>query len=167
MSNELGSAESIAGLGQHAPVGGDRSAAALRGLVQASDVAVRKLCKIPTARMRPTGECFPTNFMQAHYQSTTALPAVTARADRLGPKCLSGSHSALIHSEARFPAAPSGDLAFSKTLNDVTTAHAEDGIDLKMDLYFSAIKPAGPAPVVMFVHGRRLGVWQPKPTYPA
>ena len=100
--------------------------------------------------LRPTGEAF-SNFMQAHYQSTTALPAVTPAptvvAEVPEPVATLPSFTA-----KPIPAAPSGDLAFSQTLNDVTYCTAEDGTDLKMDLYFP-IKPAGPAPVVMFVHG--------------
>ncbi len=92
--------------------------------------------------LRPNGAAF-RNFMQAHYQSTTELPQVVI---------VPTPTSRPIFAAKPAPVADSSGLTFTQVLTDVTYCTADDGLDLKMDMYFP-IKPADPAPVVMFVHG--------------
>ncbi|MFN8598566.1 MAG: alpha/beta hydrolase [Anaerolineae bacterium] len=101
--------------------------------------------------LRPNGEAFRA-FMQAHYQSTAELPA--AAPTQVPNVVAAAPLRPTVPSFAGKPAAVSASdgLTFTQMLSDVTYCTADDGTELKMDLYFP-IKPAGPAPVVMFVHG--------------
>lgn len=98
--------------------------------------------------LRPNGEAF-YRFMQARFQSTAALPAVA-------PTVVAAAGPPLAPTLPSFQSKPApvqatGQITFSQVLNDVTYC-TDDGVDLKMDLYFP-VQPAGPAPAVMFVHG--------------
>lgn len=97
--------------------------------------------------LRPNGEAF-YRFMQARYQSTAALPqaapAPTAAAVAPAPTLPSFQAKPA-------PVQATGEITFSQMLTDVTYC-TNDGVDLKMDLYFP-VQPADPAPAVMFVHG--------------
>jgi acetyl esterase/lipase len=94
--------------------------------------------------LRANGETF-RNFMQSHYQSIADLPPVaTPMATRIAPIPTFKAKPA--------PVAASSDLTFTQVLTDVTYCTADDSTELKMDMYFP-IKPAGPAPAIMFVHG--------------
>jgi acetyl esterase/lipase len=93
--------------------------------------------------LRPNGEAF-RNFMQARFQSVAELPPIAT--PTIAPTAIP------VYQAKPAPVAPSAALTFTQVLNDVTYCTADDGTDLKMDMYFP-LKPAGPAPVVMFVHG--------------
>jgi acetyl esterase/lipase len=89
--------------------------------------------------LRLNGQAF-REFMQAHFQSVAELPAPQPTPTSLpnfAPKAA--------------PVAASGTLTFSQMLEDVTYC-TNDGVDLKMDVYFPW-RPAGPSPVIVFVHG--------------
>ncbi len=92
--------------------------------------------------LRPNGQAF-RDFMQAHYKTVADLPALPAPVPTLT------SLPNFVPKPA--PVAASGELTFSQVLRDVTYC-TNDGVDLKMDVYFPW-KPAGPSPVILFVHG--------------
>ncbi len=92
--------------------------------------------------LRPNGEAF-RDFMQAHFNTVAELPSLPA------PAPTATSLPSFAPKPA--PVAASGELTFSQVLRDVTYC-TNDGVDLKMDVYFPW-KPAGPSPVIMFVHG--------------
>jgi acetyl esterase/lipase len=92
--------------------------------------------------LRPNGEAF-RDFMRAHFSAVAELPAVPAPV--LTPTSLPN------FAPKPAPVAASGELTFSQVLRDVTYC-ANGGVDQKMDVYFPW-KPAGPSPVILFVHG--------------
>ncbi len=92
--------------------------------------------------LRPNGQAF-REFMQAHFQTVAELPSL--------PTPMPTPTSLPKYAPKPAPAAASGELTFSQVLRDVTYC-TNDGVDLLMDVYFPW-KPAGPSPVVMFVHG--------------
>jgi acetyl esterase/lipase len=92
--------------------------------------------------LRPNGQAF-RDFMQAHYSTVAELPSLPAPEPT--PTSLPN------FSPKPAPVAASGELTFSQRLQDVTYC-TNDGVDLKMDVYFPW-KPAGPSPVILFVHG--------------
>jgi len=92
--------------------------------------------------LRPNGQAF-REFMQAHYNTVAELPSL--------PMPVPTPTSLPNFSPKPAPVAASGELTFSQKLQDVTYC-TNDGVDLKMDVYFPW-KPAGPSPVIMFVHG--------------
>jgi acetyl esterase/lipase len=89
--------------------------------------------------LRPNGRAF-RDFMQTHYNTVAELPVPVPT-----PTSLPGFTS------KPAPVAASGELTFSQRLQDVTYC-TNDGVDLKMDVYFPW-KPAGLSPVIVFVHG--------------
>ena len=89
--------------------------------------------------LRPNGQAF-REFMQAHFNTVADLPVLAPTATSLPS-----------FAPRPAPVASSGQLTFSQRLQDVTYC-TNDGVDLKMDVYFPW-KPAGPSPVIMFVHG--------------
>lgn len=92
--------------------------------------------------LRPNGQAF-RDFMLAHYQTVAEVPALpTPQPSPTSLPNFPGKPA---------PVAASGELTFSQVLKDVTYC-TNDGVDLKMDVYFPW-RPAGPSPVVMFVHG--------------
>ncbi len=92
--------------------------------------------------LRPNGQAF-RDFMQAHYKTVAELPSL--------PTPVPTPTSLPSFAPKPAPIAASGELTFSQVLQDVTYC-TNDGVDLKMDAYFPW-KPAGPSPVIMFVHG--------------
>ncbi len=92
--------------------------------------------------LRPNGQAF-RNFMQTHYNTVAELPAL--------PTPVPTPSSLPSFTSKPAPVAASGELTFSQVLKDVTYC-TNDGVDLKMDVYFPW-KPAGPSPVILFVHG--------------
>ena len=92
--------------------------------------------------LRPNGEAF-REFMRAHYNTVADLPSL--------PTPVPSPTSLPNFTSKPAPVAASGELTFSQVLRDVTYC-TNDGVDLKMDVYFPW-KPAGPSPVIMFVHG--------------
>ncbi len=92
--------------------------------------------------LRPNGQAF-REFMQAHYNTTAELPSL--------PIPVPTATSLPNFAPKPAPVAASGELTFSQVLRDVTYC-TNDGVDLKMDVYFPW-KPAGPSPVILFVHG--------------
>jgi acetyl esterase/lipase len=95
--------------------------------------------------LRPNGQAFH-DFMQTHYNTVAELPALPAPVP---------SPTSLPSFTAKpAPVAASGELTFSQMLKDVTYC-TNDGVDLKMDVY-EPWKPAGPSPVIVFVHGGSL-----------
>ncbi len=92
--------------------------------------------------LRPNGQAF-REFMQAHFNTVAELPSLPAPVP---------TPTSLPKFEPKpAPVVASGVLTFSQVLQDVTYC-TNDGVDLKMDVYFPW-KPAGPSPVIMFVHG--------------
>ena len=95
--------------------------------------------------LRPNGQAF-RDFMQTHYNTVAELPALPTPAP---------SPTSLPSFTAKpAPVAASGELTFSQMLQDVTYC-TNDGVDQKMDVY-APWKPAGPSPVIVFVHGGSL-----------
>jgi acetyl esterase/lipase len=92
--------------------------------------------------LRPNGQAF-RDFMQAHFNSVAEIPSL--------PPPVPSPTSLPSFASKPAPVAASGELTFSQMLKDVTYC-TTDGVDLKMDVY-GPWKPAGPSPVVMFVHG--------------
>jgi acetyl esterase/lipase len=92
--------------------------------------------------LRPNGQAF-REFMQAHFQTVAALPAL--------PTPMPTPTSLPKFAPKPAPVAANGQLTFSQVLRDVTYC-TNDGVDLLMDVYFPW-KPAGPSPVILFVHG--------------
>jgi acetyl esterase/lipase len=92
--------------------------------------------------LRPNGQAF-RDFMQAHFTTVAELPSL--------PTPVPSPASLPNFTPKPAPVASSGELTFSQRLQDVTYC-TNDGVDLKMDVYFPW-KPAGPSPVIMFVHG--------------
>jgi acetyl esterase/lipase len=92
--------------------------------------------------LRPNGQAF-RDFMQAHFKAVAELPSLPAPV----PTATSLPNFA----PKPAPVAATGELTFSQVLRDVTYC-TNDGVDLKMDAFFPW-KPAGPSPVIMFVHG--------------
>ncbi len=92
--------------------------------------------------LRPNGQAF-REFMQARFNTLADLPPLP------GPVPTATSLPNFAAKPA--PIAASGDLTFSQVWRDVTYC-TNDGVDLKMDVYFPW-KPAGPSPVILFVHG--------------
>jgi acetyl esterase/lipase len=92
--------------------------------------------------LRPNGQAF-RDFMQAHFNTVADLPSLPTPAPT--PTSLPN------FAPKPAPVAASGELTFSQRLQDVTYC-TNDNVDLKMDVYFPW-KPAGPSPVIMFVHG--------------
>ncbi len=92
--------------------------------------------------LRPNGQAF-REFMQAHYNTVAELPAL--------PTPVPSPTSLPSFTAKPAPVAASGELTFSQMLKDVTYC-TNDGVDLLMDAYFPW-KPAGPSPVIVFVHG--------------
>jgi acetyl esterase/lipase len=92
--------------------------------------------------LRPNGQAF-REFMLAHFQTVAELPAL--------PTPMPTPTSLPKFAPKPAPVAASGELTFSQVLRDVTYC-TNDGVDLLMDVYFPW-KPAGPSPVILFVHG--------------
>jgi acetyl esterase/lipase len=92
--------------------------------------------------LRPNGQAF-REFMLAHFQTVAELPSL--------PTPMPTPTSLPRFAPKPAPVAANGELTFSQVLRDVTYC-TNDGVDLLMDVYFPW-KPAGPSPVVMFVHG--------------
>jgi acetyl esterase/lipase len=92
--------------------------------------------------LRPNGQAF-RDFMQAHFNTVAELPSLPAPV----PTVTSLPNFA----PKPAPVAVSGELTFSQILRDVIYC-TNDGVDLKMDVY-EPWKPAGPSPVIVFVHG--------------
>jgi acetyl esterase/lipase len=92
--------------------------------------------------LRSNGQAF-REFMQAHFNTVAELPALPAPV----PTATSLPNFA----PKPAPIVANGVLTFSQVLQDVTYC-TDDGADLKMDVYFPW-KPAGPSPVILFVHG--------------
>jgi acetyl esterase/lipase len=92
--------------------------------------------------LRPNGQAF-REFMQAHYNTVADLPSL--------PAPVPSPTSLPSFTAKSAPVAASGELTFSQMLKDVTYC-TNDGVDLKMDVY-EPWKPAGPSPVIVFVHG--------------
>ena len=92
--------------------------------------------------LRPNGLAF-REFMQAHFNTVAELASLPAPVPT--PTSLPN------FAPKPAPVAASGELTFSQRLQDVTYC-TNDSIELKMDVY-SPWKPAGPSPVIMFVHG--------------
>ena len=92
--------------------------------------------------LRPNGQAF-REFMQTHFQTVAELPSL--------PAPMPTPTSLPNFAPKPAPVVASSQLTFSQVLNDVTYC-TDDGVDLKMDVYFPW-KPAGPSPVILFVHG--------------
>jgi acetyl esterase/lipase len=92
--------------------------------------------------LRPNGEAF-REFMQAHFQTVAELPSL--------PTPMPTPTSLPKFAPKPAPVAASGELTFSQVLKDVPYCNA-GGVDQLMDVYFPW-KPAGPSPVILFVHG--------------
>lgn len=92
--------------------------------------------------LRPNGQAF-RQFMQAHFNTVAELPAL--------PTPVPSPTSLPKFTAKPAPVAASGQLTFSQMLKDVTYCTV-GGVELKMDV-FAPWQPAGPSPVVMFVHG--------------
>ena len=98
--------------------------------------------------LRPNGIAF-RDFMQARYQSVAELPVIV---NTVTPAPTETSTPAPTFVAKPAPVAAGGNLTFTSVMTDVTYCTAADGVDLKMDLY-SPLKPGGPAPSIVFVHG--------------
>jgi len=92
--------------------------------------------------LRPNGQAF-REFMQAHFKTVAELPVL--------PPPVPTPTSLPHFTPKPAPIVANGVLTFSQVLQDVTYC-TDDGVDLKMDVYFPW-KPADPSPVIMFVHG--------------
>jgi acetyl esterase/lipase len=92
--------------------------------------------------LRPNGQAF-REFMQAHFQMVAELPSL--------PTPMPTPTSLPKFAPKPAPVVASGELTFSQVLRDVPYCN-NGGVDQLMDAYFPW-KPAGPSPVILFVHG--------------
>lgn len=92
--------------------------------------------------LRPNGQVF-REFMQSHFQTAAELPSL--------PTPMPTPTSLPKFAPKPAPVAASGELTFSQVLKDVPYC-TNGGVDQLMDVYFPW-KPAGPSPVIVFVHG--------------
>ena len=92
--------------------------------------------------LRPNGQAF-REFMRVHFQTVAELPSL--------PTPMPTPTSLPKFAPKPAPVAASGELTFSQVLRDVPYCH-NGGVEQLMDVYFPW-KPAGPSPVILFVHG--------------